>query len=32
MNNARLQELYQQKGYKKLDVKVGQFLEIHEKL
>ena len=32
MNNERLQELYEQKGYKKLDVKVGQHLEIHEKL
>lgn len=32
MNNTRLQELYQQKWYKVLDIKVGQFLEIHEKL
>jgi large subunit ribosomal protein L19 len=32
MNNARLQELYEQKGYKKLDIKPGQYLEIHEKL
>ena len=32
MNNERLQELYEQKWYKKLDIKVGQFLEIHEKL
>jgi large subunit ribosomal protein L19 len=32
MNNARLQELYEQKGYKTLDVKPGQLLEIHEKL
>ena len=32
MNNERLQELYEQKGYKKLEVKVGQYLELHEKL
>ena len=32
MNNARLQELYTQKGYKILDVKPGQLLELHEKL
>lgn len=32
MNNARLQELYQQKGYKTLGIKPGQYLELHEKL
>lgn len=32
MNNARLQELYQQKWYNTLDIKTGQFLELHEKL
>jgi hypothetical protein len=32
MNNERLQELYAQKEYKKLEVKVGQYIEIHEKL
>lgn len=32
MNNARLQELYEQKGYKKLDVKPGLYLELHERL
>lgn len=32
MNNARLQELYQQKEYKTINAKVGQYLEIHEKL
>ena len=32
MNNERLQELYQQKWYKTLDIQVGQYLELHEKL
>lgn len=32
MNNERLQELYQQKWYKLLPVKTGNYLELHEKL
>lgn len=32
MNNARLQELYQQKGYKTLAIKPGLYLELREKL
>ncbi|MEI7477847.1 MAG: 50S ribosomal protein L19 [bacterium] len=32
MNNSRLQDLYQQKGYKNLDIVPGLHLEIHEKL
>jgi large subunit ribosomal protein L19 len=32
MHYDRLKELYEQKGYKTLAVKPGQYLEIHEKL
>jgi large subunit ribosomal protein L19 len=32
MNNERLQELYTQKGYKRLNIEVGQYLELHERL
>lgn len=32
MNNERLQELYQKKWYKTLNIKTGNFIELHERL
>lgn len=32
MNNPKLQELYTLKGYKRLNIEVGQYLELHERL